>query len=356
MKQRLKNLLRAALLGPLGMPLAALYGGRAACLMYHHIAPGAMQRSSRFAPNLVLYVAEEEFEKQIRYLAHHYECLSMGEAVARLSAGTLHRGTAIVTFDDGYRDNLLAVPILKHYGVPATIYITTGAIDRERSFWWDEHEVILTRLDRLAFTWRDRAFQWDLSNDVLKLRAFHELNRFFKSLTPVEQDEVLVLMHAAAREAGGEPPFFDAETMLSWDDIIALDREPLITIGAHTIDHFVSSQLTPEELTRQAGGSRDALERRLGHPVEHFAFPFGREEHAGPREFSIVAAAGFQSAVTTRPLHWRAGSRVAMHALPRIAIDYGDTLQDFRWKITGLANAIHRPMTLFANQNPMLAV
>jgi peptidoglycan/xylan/chitin deacetylase (PgdA/CDA1 family) len=123
--------------------------------------------------------------------------------------------------------------------------------------------------------------------------------------------------------------------MLTWDDIVELDREPLITIGAHTIDHFVSSQLTPEELTRQAGGSRDHLERRLGHPIEHFAYPFGRAEHASTREFAIIAAAGFASAVTTRPHHWRADSRATMHALPRFAVDYSDTMEDFRWKLGG---------------------
>jgi len=126
-----------------------------------------------------------------------------------------------------------------------------------------------------------------------------------------------------------------------------LDREPLITIGAHTVDHFVLSQLPQEELERQLHESRRTLEQRLGHPILHFAYPFGGAEHAGPREFQAAEAAGFASAVTTRQNHWRTSSRDALHALPRLSIDFSDTLEDFRWKVSGLAGAVHRPLSLF---------
>jgi peptidoglycan/xylan/chitin deacetylase (PgdA/CDA1 family) len=300
--------------------------------MYHHIAPGPATRSPRFRPNRELFVAEEEFEQQMRYVAAHYDCLSLDEAVQALASGHLPRRSVIVTFDDGYRDNLLAVPILKRYHVPATIYITTGAIDRARTFWWDEHETILERLPSLELSWRGTPRRWDLSSDALKQQAFGELNRMFKALTPVEQDELLAVLRNAAHAAGSEPPYFDPEAMLSWDEVQALDREPLITIGAHTVDHFVMRQLSEDELHHQIHGSRTDLERRLGHPVAHFAYPFGREEHADLREFAAVERDGLASAVTTRPGHWK---RPLRYALPRLSVDYSDTLEDFRWKLSG---------------------
>jgi peptidoglycan/xylan/chitin deacetylase (PgdA/CDA1 family) len=303
--------------------------------MYHHIAPGAATRQARFRPNLELFVAEEEFEKQIRHVAANHECLSIDEAVELLAKGKLPRRSVIVTFDDGYRDNLLALPILKRYNVPATIYVTTGAISRARTFWWDEHETILGSLDALEFPWRGQSHRWDLSSEPLKHRAFGDLNLMFKALAPVDQDELLNVLRDSAHARGSAPPYFDPEAMLSWDEVVALDREPLITIAAHTVDHYVMRQLPEDELQRQIHESRNELERRLGHPVTHFAYPFGREEHADAREFSAVAAAGFASAVTTRPGHWRTASNTAMHALPRLSIDYSDTMEDFRWKLSG---------------------
>lgn len=324
--------LRAALLSVLGAPFAFFLAGRGTCLMYHHLAAGPATRSSRFRPNLELYVAEEEFERQMRHVAENYETLSIDEAVQALERGRLPRRSVVVTFDDGYRDNLLAVPILKRYNVPATIYITTGAVGRARTFWWDEHEAILDRLDALELSWRGTPRRWDLSTLALKQQAFRDLNLLFKALPPAGQDELLAVLRDAARTAGSEPPYFDPEAMLSWEEVAALDREPLITIGAHTVDHFVMRQLDEQELHRQIEGSRTDLERHLGHPVTHFAYPFGREEHADVREFEAVARDGFASAVTTRPAHWKTPG---LYALPRLSVDYSDTLDDFRWKLSG---------------------
>jgi peptidoglycan/xylan/chitin deacetylase (PgdA/CDA1 family) len=338
----LKQAVKALLLSPLAVPLSIVLGGGATCLMYHHIARGTARRDVRFRPNIELFVAEEELDKQMRHLSKHYECLAVGEAVALLKAKKLPRRSAIVTFDDGYRDNLLALPILKQYHVPATIYITTGAVNRQRTFWWDEHETILGALDRLELHVRGHAHRWDLGTSELKQHAFRQLNRLFKSLPPPEQEEQLEAMRAAARDAGVAGPYADPEAMLSWDEVAALDAEPLITIGAHTIDHYSMRQLSDAELDRQIAGSRDELERRLGHPVQHFAYPFGREEHADTREFVAVDRAGFLSAVTTRPAHWTADTRASLHSLPRMAVDYSDTMDAFRWKLSGFGAHLQR--------------
>jgi peptidoglycan/xylan/chitin deacetylase (PgdA/CDA1 family) len=350
MRARLKRAVRTALLSPLGAPVASVYRGVATCLMYHRVAAGTCadaRARGRFQPNLELFVAEEELDAQMRWLAREHDCLALPDAVDLLHRGKLPKRAAVVTFDDGYRDNLLALPILRQHRVPATIYVTTGAVGRTRTMWWDEQERILGCLSKLELEWRGGRLAWPLETQDQKAAAFNDLNRIFKSLPPPRQDELIELLRARAHDSGSEEPFFADESILSWEDVQTLDREPLITIGAHTVDHFVLSQLPAEELERQLRESRSALEERLGHPVLHFAYPFGGAEHAGGREFAAAAAAGFTSAVTTRPNHWRAASRHALHALPRLAIDFSDTMDDFRWKVSGLASAIHRPGSLF---------
>ena len=329
--------IRAALRSPIGAPVARGFAGLATCLMYHRIASGgASDARAPFAPNLELFVAEQEFEKQIAWLARNHNCLRLDEAVMLLKQRKLPRRSVVVTFDDGYRDNLLALPVLERYRVPATIYITTGAIARTRTLWWDEQESALAALSSLELQGR----RWDLSTSELKGRAFGDLNRLFKSMQPAAQDE---LMSALRSRAGSEPIFRD-ETILSWEEVRTLDRHPLITIGAHTVDHHVMTQLSENELEHQLTASRTELEHQLGHPVEHFAYPFGAVEHAAEREFNAAARAGFASAVTTRPGHWRPQSR--LHALPRIAVDFSDTMDDFDWKVNGGYAATQRPLAL----------
>jgi peptidoglycan/xylan/chitin deacetylase (PgdA/CDA1 family) len=356
MKRQIKHAIRAALLSPVAAPLTRFVAGRCTCLMYHRIASGSA-RGREFFPNGTLFVFEEEFEKQMRFLSENYECLSLDEAVTMLEQATLPRRSVVVTFDDGYRDNLLALPSLRRYRVPATIFVTTGAVGRTRSLWWDEQEHILSRLSRLDVKWRGEEWQFDLSTPAGKAEAFTRLNRTFKAMNPPDQDELMELLRDKARQSEINGPLFEDETILSWDEILEFDRDELITIGAHTADHFVLSRLSDDELRAQLITPKRELESRLGHPVDHFAYPFGGAGEAGPREFAATRDAGFRSAVTTRPGHWSLSSRAQMHALPRIWIDSGDTLEDFRWKLSGLDLAVNRPLRLFdQDANTALAV
>ena len=65
--------------------------------------------------------------------------MCVDEFVERLRNKTLPANAVAVTFDDGYRDNLVhAKPVLARYGVPATLFLATGFIDQDAPFWWDE--------------------------------------------------------------------------------------------------------------------------------------------------------------------------------------------------------------------------
>src|SRR5207244_941711 len=112
--------------------------------------------------------------------------------------------------------------------------------------------------------------------------------------------------------------------------------------------------VTPEEkqvaflemnrLTKEMAPDEQAeLMEELGHAVEHFAYPFGGAEHAGPREFEAARKAGFASALTTRIGHVQAFHAGRPHSIPRIAVDFRDDLKSFRWKLSGLQASVRRP-------------
>lgn len=108
------------------VPKPRLPENRAVILMYHAIAD---------RPDYAASVKPEEFARQMAYLAERrYDVISLGELVRRMSASEPLGGTVVITFDDGYLDNLtVAYPILKRYGFPATIFVTTdsaGAADK----------------------------------------------------------------------------------------------------------------------------------------------------------------------------------------------------------------------------------
>lgn len=91
-------------------------------LMYHRIFK--MEEYDQ------LCVDPDIFESQMRYLNEHYNVLSIHDAIKKISTGTIKGDEVVITFDDGYMDNYIeALPILKKYDLPASIYITTEFTD-----------------------------------------------------------------------------------------------------------------------------------------------------------------------------------------------------------------------------------
>ena len=108
---------------------------------------------------------------------------------------------------------------------------------------------------------------------------------------------------------------------MSWDELKAFAADPLVTVGAHSITHCNLAQqseaVTREELTLSRARIEDALQR----PAIHLAYPYGDKPAAGPREFALARAAGYKTAVTTRPGMVFPESAGHMTALPRVSLN-----------------------------------
>ena len=115
------------------------------------------------------------------------------------------------------------------------------------------------------------------------------------------------------------PQMCDTEA-LSWDDLRELARDPLATIGAHTVSHPVLSALSVEQACAEMRDSRERIEAHIGVPVTHFCYPFGSRNEVGAREFELARQLGFKTATTTRwgnifPRHSK-----HLHGLPRVPL------------------------------------
>ncbi len=110
-----------------------------------------------------------------------------------------------------------------------------------------------------------------------------------------------------------EPGFLDA------DQIRELDRAGM-DVGDHTAHHVDLRTLTPAELNAETAGSRQVLERVLGHPVYYFAYPFGAYD-AGVLQ--AVRAAGFTMAYTT--MYGVTESAADPLTMPRIHVGRAET-------------------------------
>ena len=109
---------------------------------------------------------------------------------------------------------------------------------------------------------------------------------------------------------------------MTWEEIAELARDPLVTIGAHTVNHVMLKKTADRVARSEMEMSRAVIEAAIGMRPQHLAYPVGDRTSAGPREFAIAAELGFKTAVTTRPgvlfpEHRRAPDGAAAHLAQR---------------------------------------
>ena len=329
-KRSTKKYIKQFLNTPVFIPVHRYLSGLCTCLMYHRIIR-KQEHPTGYEGSFNLTVQEERFEEQMAFLARHYRCIALPTAINELKRGCLIPGSVIVTFDDGYSDNMrLALPILKKYDIPATVYVTTGFVEGSACIWWYEQRFIINQLGELIFQFEGHDYRWQLTSTAEKQMAILALDDLFKRSTPTQQQALMTLLRAQCPK-----PYNDREQILNWQQLKMFAKDPLITIGAHTVTHPVMCQLSDTELHDEIGASKKILEQALEQPVLHFAYPFGGVAHASDREYRAVSEAGFDSAMTTVWGHIRKKHSKALMSLPRVDIHYVDTLQDFRWKLNG---------------------
>lgn len=100
----------------------------------------------------VLDATPESLDRQLGRLRRHCTPVALGDLLAHLDGAELPPNPALVTFDDGYRDNLeQAVPILKRHGIRAAFFIATSYVSERRIFWWDRISWTLKHARRRQF-------------------------------------------------------------------------------------------------------------------------------------------------------------------------------------------------------------
>lgn len=296
--------------------LAPVARGAGVILMFHHVRPA---RFGGFAPNRLLEITPDFFETVLEQVHRAgFELIAQDALPERLRSGG-RRPFALLTFDDGYRDNAeYALPILRRHGAPATFFIATAFADGHGRLWWLELEEAIRRLDRVIFTHAGRDFDLPARNDAEKQIAFETT---YWRLRGGDEATLLAIIADLAGQAGIDSRALTRGLCMNWDELAEVAADPLITIGAHTVSHPMLAKHDETTARFEITESRERIAGRLGVPVNHFAYPVGDPGSAGPRDFTLARQAGFSTAVTTRPGHVFAAHAAHPHALPRVSVN-----------------------------------
>ncbi len=312
---------------------------RLTILTYHSVMPAAADIDAGEARNVV---DQEMFAWQMRYLAKHFCCLRLEEAVDLLRRGRpLPRYAAVVTFDDGFRNNLLyAYPVLRRFGVPATIFLTTGHIGRGTQLLWTERVGRLLRAaklpQRLTIAADPAPLTLSFQTPAERDEAARDVVKRLKSMPSDQRDRVVgELEHQLDRANRGHvagEPNRDRYTFLTWGEARELARGGM-TIGSHTVEHPIMSSLDDDRRICEVVDSKREIERHVGTPCTLFSYPNGTADDFDDRDKANLQKAGYVAAVTQ--IAGANDERSDLYGLRRLNIGRGHGRQLFVAQVSG---------------------
>jgi peptidoglycan/xylan/chitin deacetylase (PgdA/CDA1 family) len=282
-----------------GVFSAPLFAGKGLIFMLHRVLPE--QERNQYTLNRDLAITPDKLEEFIvLFKQKGYTFISLDELSDWLDNKLKIKQKFIcLTFDDGYRDNLThALPILKKHQVPATIYITNCLPNGKGLLWWylfEEHAKTFSNI-KFESTIGVKEFQWESTE-----KAYEQFGAVSETIKSIPFEELLEVMMKSFNKSAAEFEALCTSLSLTWEEIKKLSQEPLITIGAHTLNHIATKQQKTEWVEEEMMASKKEIEAHIDKEVNHFAYPFGGTFDVALRDTKLAQKVGFKTSTLNQP-------------------------------------------------------
>jgi peptidoglycan/xylan/chitin deacetylase (PgdA/CDA1 family) len=236
----------------------------------------------------------ETFRWQMDLLANCFNVLPLHDAIDMLATRRMPPRAVAITFDDGYRSTHdLALPILKQYGLPATVFVTTGHIEKG-SMWNDVILEAARRLPAGELALDDIGFgRYPLHSLADRQQTARALTERSKYLPPDGRAQLNRKLESLVGCT------LQQELMLTQDMLLNLSKSN-IEIGGHTVTHPILTCIDDDTARAEIVGNKQHLEAILGKPLRLFAYPNGKQDiDFDARHARMVSEAGYAAAFTT---------------------------------------------------------
>ncbi len=220
-----------------------------------------------------------DFRKELKFLRRYFKLISLDEAVQALKKNKqFDQPTITLTVDDGYKNNFeILFPVLKETNTPITIFLTAGLIGTKDRTWVSQMGDMILKAsgESLKLNGLFSKQSFSLKSLADKRRTYAKILGKLKDLSNSDRNQYLKEIEHLL---GGVT--YDTPDMLNWDDARMMQKHNVF-FGAHTCNHPILTNIPLEEAKKEILDSKKMIEKELGVPVKHFAYPNGR-----PRDFN----------------------------------------------------------------------
>lgn len=260
-----------------------------------------------------------DFRRHIAFLKQHAAIISVPQLFGVLSRKEpIDRFTAVITFDDGYRNNIRWVaPFLVSEGVPFSVFASTHHIETGTRFPTFVIRACLASTRQQSVEFPSLQLTYNLRTEADRIRAAGDLNRRIKRLAQDDVERVVREAKATLRAAEWERvlDLYSSDQPMSWGELCDLHRIGA-TIGSHCHRHVIlHGEQSRAVVEAELAQSKALVERHVGD-CPFFAFPNGGVHDITPYALRQVRANGYQLSFAAVPGLIQPGT--SPHALPRI--------------------------------------
>lgn len=246
-----------------------------------------------------IILREATFVKALEYITRRFYVVSLDTFLESETRDIrLSRPLCLLTFDDGWRDSYtVAYPWLKKFGLPATMFITTGFVGAQVSFW----------VEQVVGVWRSssprertRSLLTAIIPEQGQATRLEEIIEYLKHM-PAEKRQCILQQLVPMQEERNRHD--EVDQTLTWDQVIEMSHEG-IDFGAHTVTHPLLTYEDDMTVERELRVAKQTLEEKVGKKVRVFAYPNGDWDD---RVRQWVEQTGYECAFTTRQGWYRSG-------------------------------------------------
>jgi len=239
-------------------------------LCYHRVMD--IDSSFPFDSDLVS-ASTDQFKDQLEFISSNFNVINFRllHDYLRRQNGNFPENPLIITFDDGYIDNYqIAYPMLREFGLTATMFVTAGFIGENRVFWWDKIAYIIKKTEIRSFHIESPL---EISIDINDFPDRQECaGKMIKKAKELSDRQKEHLIEQLSEQLEVSPPEGDLNYVMSWDQLREMNGEG-IEIGAHSVNHPIISNVDQSRLKKEVRDSRQRIEEKIGAEVITFGSP-----------------------------------------------------------------------------------